>query len=71
MKVGDLARCLFQPTTSRVQHGLAIPMIHIIKGEMGIILKTRSNGCHRVLFPQFGYEHDITSSSLEIVSESR
>lgn len=71
MKAGDLVMCLFQPRSSRVQHGVCIPMEHEIKGELGIILKSRSNGCQRVLFPQFGYEHVITSSALEVVSESR
>ncbi len=68
MKVGDLVKCLFQPTSSRIQHGVAIPMIHAIKGELGIIVKGRDNGCHRVLFPQFGYEHELSASSLEKIN---
>ncbi len=71
MKVGDLVKCLFQPKASAVQHGVVLPMEYTIKGELGIILKSRNNGCQRVLFPQLGYEHDITNSELEIVSESR
>ncbi len=71
MKVGDLVRCLFQPTSSRVQDGVCIPMEHTIKGELGFILKARNNGCQKVLFPQFGYVHDIANSALEIVNESR
>ena len=70
MKAGDLVRCLFQPTTSRVQHGVCLPMLYTIKGEMGIIIKSRSNGCQRVLFPQFGYEHDVSNSSLEMINEA-
>ena len=71
MKVGSLVRCLFQPRTSKVQHGICLPMIHTIKGELGIILKVRSNGSSKVLFPQFGYEHNLSNSALEVIDESR
>lgn len=71
MKVGDLVRCLFQPKTSRVQHGVCLPMPHVIKGELGIVLKARSNGSSRVLFPRFGYEHNLSNSALEVINESR
>ena len=71
MKVGDLVRCLFQPSSSRVQHGVCLPMTHVIKGELGIILKARNNGSSKVAFPQFGYEHDLSNAVLEVINESR
>ncbi len=69
LKVGDLVKCLFQPRSSRVQHGICLPMPHTIKGELGIVVKSRNNGCQRVLFPQFGYEHDLTNSVLEKIND--
>lgn len=71
MKVGDLVRCLFQPSSSRVQHGVCLPMPRVIKGELGIILKARNNGSSKVAFPQFGYEHDLSNAVLEVIDESR
>lgn len=71
MKVGSLVKCLFQPRSSRVQHGVCLPMPHIIKGELGIYARHRDASSGVVLFPQFGYEHVIAWSSLEIISESR
>ena len=70
MKVGDLVRCLFQPRWSS-QNGACLPMPHIIKGELGVILKARNNESSRVAFPQLGYEHALSNSVLEVVSESR
>jgi len=69
MKVGDLVRCIWQPTTSRVENDCAMPMEHTIKGEFGIIVK-QHNYYHRVLFPKLGYEHDLAYSSFEVISES-
>jgi hypothetical protein len=44
-------------------------MPHVIKGELGIILKARNNGSSKVTFPQFGYEHDLSNSVLEVINE--
>ena len=64
-------RCLFQPSSSRVQHGVCLPMSYVIKGELGIILKARNNGSSKVVFPQLGYEHDLSNAVLEVIDESR
>jgi len=69
VKVGDLVKCLFQPRSSKVQHGICLPMVYEIKGELGIIVRSRNNGCQRVLFPQFGYEHDLSNSALENIND--
>jgi len=69
MKVGDLVRCLFQPSSSKVENGRAIPMKHMIKGELGIYVKHWSNRAGIILFPQYGYEHPLAWSALEVVSE--
>ena len=71
MKVGDLIKCLFQPSTSAVENGCAMPMEHHIEGEFGIVVKVRPVGIHRILFPQFGYEHDLSSSALEIINNMK
>ncbi len=71
MKVGDLVRCLFQPTTSKVQGGVCVPMKHAIKNELGIIVGVSSFGTPLVLFPRFGYEHPLAHSTLEAINESR
>ncbi len=68
MKVGDLVKCTFQPTSSRVENGIAIRMEHQIKGEFGIITKVRSNGIQNVLFPRFGYEHELSASGFELLT---
>ncbi len=67
MKIGDLVKCVWQPTTSRVVNDRAVPMKHTIKGELGIIVQERRPHYHRVLFPQFGYEHDLSSRALEVI----
>ncbi len=71
MKVGDLVRCLFQPSSSRVQHGVCLPMPCVIKGELGIILKARNNGSSKVVFPQFGHEQNLSNAVLEVINENR
>ena len=69
MKVGDLVRCTWQPRSSRVTNDCAMPMEHTIKDEFGIIVKQWKH-YYKVLFPQFGYTHDLSSGALEVVSES-
>ena len=72
MKVGDLVKCVWQPRVSRIDKKTqcCIPMEHIIKGELGIIVRQWKH-YHRVMFPQLGYEHDLSKSALETISESR
>ena len=72
MKVGDLVRCVWQPGAAGVDKKTQciIPIQHTIKGEVGIIIKQHKH-CHRVLFSQFGYEHDLAKSAIEVVSENR
>jgi len=67
MKVGDLVRCVFQPGSSHIEDGAAVQMLHYIKGEFGIVIKVRPVGIHRVLFPQFGYEHDLSRNAIEVL----
>ena len=72
MKLGDLVRCVWQPGAAGVDKKTQriIPIQHTIKGEVGIIIKQHKH-YHRVLFSQFGYEHDLAKSAIEVVSESR
>jgi len=67
VNIGDLVKCIWQPTTSRVENNCAMPMEHTIKGELGIIVKQHKH-YHRILFPQLGYEHDLSASAIEAVS---
>lgn len=71
MKVGDLVRCMFQPRSSRIENGCAVQMEHHIKDELGIYIKHRDECSGVILFPQFGYEHPLAWSALEVISENR
>ena len=69
IKVGSLVRCLFQPGTACIEHGFAVPMKHIIKGQLGIYIEHRDSFSGTVLFPQFGgYTHTLSWGVLEGVS---
>ena len=68
MKVGDLVRCMWQPRTSGYVEGVGcLPMKYRIKGELGIIVRHRDGASTAVLFPQFGYEHVLANSVLEVI----
>ena len=70
MKVGDLVRCIWQPGIGSVVNRCAKAMEYTIKGELGIIVRQHAH-YHVILFPQFGYEHNLSSSTLEVISENR
>jgi hypothetical protein len=71
MKVGDLVRCIWQPGVSKYVRGKGcISMKYTIKGELGIIVRQHAH-CHVILFPQFGYEHDLSAIAIEVISECR
>jgi len=73
VRIGDLVRCTFQPSVSRVENDCAMPMEYHIEGELGIITEIRKGHdpkpYFRVLFPQFGYTHTISRCGIEIISE--
>ena len=62
MKVGDMVRCTWQPTSGETKH--------TIKGEVGIITHL---GYHfyYVLFPKLGYTHPLVWCALEVISEEQ
>ena len=70
-KVGDLIMCNFQPGAAAVRNDHCLPMEHVIKGEMGIVVGYRHSllgekSDYKVLFPQFqGYTHTLSTSALE------
>ncbi len=77
MVVGDLVLCTFQPGSSGIGgDGHAIPMVHNIKGQIGIVLTvTRDNaGVARggeIMFPGCaGYTHHLSDSAYEVISEA-
>lgn len=70
LRAGDLVQCVWQPSTSRIVDGCAMPMEHTILGQMGIIVGQK-NHCYVVLFPKIGYKHDLSTNALEVISESR
>ena len=71
MKIGDLVKCVWQPSTSKYVEGVGcIPMKYTIEGEFGIIIKQKLH-YHYVLFPRFGYMHQLSDSALEAINESR
>ena len=72
MRVGDLVRCIWQPSSSGLINGCTIPMKYTILGELGIIVYQRLEvDHHTILFPKLGYEHVFSSGALEVISESR
>jgi hypothetical protein len=70
VKVGDLILCTWQPGTSHINEaGYAVPMKHMIKGELGIIIKVLREPRYKILFPKFGYEHVLTDTTFVLASE--
>ena len=72
MKIGDLVKCTWQPRAAGVdvKNNCIVPMVHTIKGELGIIVNQQRQR-NIVLFPKFGYEHSLANSALEVISENR
>jgi hypothetical protein len=71
VKIGDLVKCVWQPSTSKYVKGVGcIPMKYTIEGEFGIIVAQK---CHYqyVLFPRFGYIHHLSNNALEAINECR
>jgi len=70
-KVGDLIVCNFQPGAAAVKNDRCLPMEHVIKGEMGIVVGYRHSllgekSDYKVSFPQFqGYIHTLSIFALE------
>jgi hypothetical protein len=69
MKVGNLVRCKFQPTTSGydTKTGCMKPMLHQIKEEIGVVIRERDHLSVVVYFPQFNYEHPCSRKALEVM----
>ena len=67
-EIGDLVRCIWQPGSSGVKDNCAMPMKHVIKGEIGIIVEHRGPHDYKVAFPQFwGYIHPLSPGALEAI----
>ena len=73
MKAGSLVKCLFQPGSSGFNDktNSMMPMLYHIKDELGVYTHHRDGCSGSVLFPQFGYEHVIAWSALEVINEVR
>ena len=74
MKVGDMVRCLFQPRCGGYdpEREVLNSMDLTLKGELGIIVRTRDEHSSQVMFPQLGgYTHPLAHGVLEVISESR
>ena len=73
MKVGNLVRCKFQPTSSGydTKTGCMKPMLHQIKEEIGIVVREKDHLSVVVYFPKFKYEHACSRKRLEIINGSR
>ena len=72
MKVGDLVRCIWQPGSSGVYDGYAQPMVHAIKGQVGIVRRVVKDQWAVVMFPGCGgYTHQLSSGAFEVLNESR
>ena len=76
MKVGDLVRCVWQPTVAGVDQKTqaCLPMKRTIKGVVGFIESVGPEESPRylIIFPQFGgYTHHLSHSAFEVISEGR
>jgi hypothetical protein len=74
MKVGDLVKCNWQPSSSHIEDDCAVPMKFIIKGEIGIVIDKREQrymdcSYNVVLFPQFDYKHVLSDHTLDLLSQ--
>jgi hypothetical protein len=75
MKVGDLVKCNWQPSVSRIdkETQCCIPMQYTIEGEYGIIVRKKEQYCtgsyNVVLFPKFNYEHTLSDSALDLINQ--
>ena len=72
MKVGDLVECVWQPRVAGVDQKTqsCLPMKYTIKGQLGIITRVDKSRRYHVLFPQFGYTHPLSDSTLELLNEA-
>ena len=73
MNIGDLVRCIWQPGVSRVENDCALPMKHIIKGELGLITevlhsKYSDGPRYQVTFSQLGYAHALSASAFKVIT---
>jgi hypothetical protein len=67
MKVGDLVKCIWQPTTSHIENDCAVPMKRHIKGEFGIIVRHKGHR-YDIIFPQLdGYTHWLSTNAFEVI----
>jgi len=67
-EIRDLVMCTWQPGCGGVENNCAMPMKHIIKGEIGIVVERRGPHDYKVAFPQFwGYIHPLSPRALEII----
>ncbi len=68
-KVGDLVECTWQPGVSHYdsKRGVMMRMKHVIKDEMGIIIKvedgTDSTLRYTILFPRYSYSHALVEKA--------
>ena len=77
MKVGDLVRCVWQPSVAGVDKKTqcCLPMKHTIKGELGLIAevlhsKYSDTPRYQIAFPQLdGYTHPLSHSAIEVVND--
>lgn len=72
MKVGDLVKCIWQPSCVSFDRKTrkVTPLDYTIKDEFGIIVRQRLDiDHHTILFPKFGYEHVFSSGAFEVISE--
>lgn len=68
MQVGDLVKCIWQPSTSHIdENECAVPMKHHIKGEFGIIIRHQGHR-YDIMFPQLdGYTHWLSTNAFEVI----
>jgi hypothetical protein len=74
MKAGDLVKCIWQPSTKIVVNGACVPMDICIKGQYGLLLKSRANDYTHpypciwyIYFAKYSYIHPLDLSAFEVL----
>jgi len=72
MKVGDLVKCIWQPSVKEGHLGCDDePMPHMIKGRFGFLVNQRSKNSWFIYFMDIHYVHMLSIDKFEVISESR
>ncbi len=69
MRAGDLVKCIWQPSTKALMNGSCVAMDVYIKGQYGLLLRSRANdySVWYVYFAKYSYIHPLDLSTFEVL----